>query len=256
MNSKSLVIASGKGGVGKTTLTAALGVALSKKHLRVCAMDADIGLRDLDMQLQMENIVVYDLLDVVNKDCKLKNAEVIHPNYHQLSLVAASQTASTKDFSSNDMQRIVNKLKKRFQYVLIDAPAGIEKGYLNLIQATDENILITTPDDIAIRNAERLVQVLLSQKKERPKLVVNRVVPKLVQNGQMYKPQTVADILDVPLLGYIPEDEQVRTCILKHKQLMETEGEASMAITRIASRLDGESVAMPSLEKKWFFWWR
>lgn len=248
--SQSWLIASGKGGVGKTMLTAALGIALSKKQMQCCCVDADIGLRDLDMMLNMQNKVVYDMLDVAHKECKLKYALIGHTQYERLSLLPASQSGSSKDMNAEEYARIVTKLKKRFAYVLTDAPAGIERGLRNLIPASDHCLLVTTPDDVAIRNAERVLALMDEYQKPRPLLVVNRVVESLVARDEMYSPQTVANVLDVPLLGYVPEDRAALAALMRHESFMDTDCPAAQAITRIAQRFMGEFVPMPALRKK------
>ena len=248
--SQSWLIASGMGGVGKSMVTAALGVALAKRQVQCCCVDADIGLRDLDMLLNMQNRVVYDMLDVARRDCKLKYALISHSRYSALSLLPASQSGSVKDMGSAEYARIVEKLKKRFAYVLMDAPAGVERGLTNLIPASDHCLLVTTPDDVAIRNAERLLALMDTYRKPRPLLVVNRVIEELVKKGEMYDPQTVASTLDTPLLGYIPEDQHVTRALYRHESFMETDCPASRAVERICQRFMGEYVPMPTLAKK------
>lgn len=254
--SQSWLIASGKGGVGKTMITASLGVALAKKQTQCCCIDADIGLRDLDMLLNMQNKVVYDMLDVARRDCKLKYALINHSRYGALSLLPASQSGSVKDMDQAEYARIVGKLKKRFAYVLTDAPAGIERGLTNLIPSSDQCLLVTTPDDVAIRDAERLLTLMDSYRKPRPLLVVNRVIEEMVAKGDMYDPQTVASTLDTPLLGYIPEDKHVLGALYRHESFMETDCPASRAVERICQRFMGEYVPMPGIPKKRrFFAW-
>ncbi len=252
--SQSWLILSGKGGVGKTMLTASLGIALARKGLKCCCVDADIGLRDLDLLLGMENSVVYDVLDVARKDCKLKYALLQHHQLEDLSLLPASQSGSSKDLDGETYLKIVGKLKKRAGYVLTDAPAGVERGVKNLLPASDYSILVTTPDDVSIRNAERVLALLEDKRKPRPMLVVNRVSPALVSSGDMYSPQTVANVLDVPLLGYVPEDAAVLSALNKHESFMYGDGPAAQAVERISRRFLGEYVPLPEITKKrrWF----
>lgn len=248
------MIASGKGGVGKSALAAALGTALAEKQLPTALMDADIGLRSLDMLLGLENKVIYDVLDVARKDCKLKYALVQHYAYPELSLLPAAQLGTAGDMNADTVLRLTRKLKKRFAYVLMDAPAGLEKGLKNLIPSTDETIVVTTPDDLCMRDAERVIDLLREAGKPRPHLLVNRVVPDMVRAGDMYAPQTVAATLDVPLLGFIPEDDEVRRCVQRHACLLEEKCAAADAIRRITARLLGASVPMPEIpaRKRWF----
>ena len=254
--SQSWLIASGKGGVGKSMLAAALGVALSKHMLQCCCVDADIGLRNLDMLMGMQNKVVYDVLDVARKDCKLKYALVRHAQYETLSLLPAAQLGSVNDLDADDVERIVKKLKKRVAYVLLDAPAGVERGLMNLVPASDHTLLVTTPDDVAIRDAERVIALLSDKGKPRPLLVVNRVVPELVAAGDMYSPQTVANTLDVPLLGYLPEDHAVLAAINRHQSFMELDCPAQQAMDRVCRRFLGEFVPMPVFKAKRSFFSR
>ena len=248
--SQAWMIISGKGGVGKSMLTSALGMQLAKRSQTCCCVDMDIGLRNLDMLLNMQNKVVYDVLDVARKDCKLKYA-LIHDNLHEgLSLLAAAQLGEAEQMDADDMERIVKKLKKRVGYVLIDAPAGIGRGVKNLLSAVDHTILVTTADDVAIRDAERVISLLEKAGKSRPLLVVNRVIPEMVTSGEMYSPQTVAATLDVPLLGYIPEDRSVIASLNRHESFMEQESPAQAAMERIALRFLGEYIPMPAFPRK------
>ena len=252
--SQAWMIASGKGGVGKTTITAALGAALSKADLSCAVLDADIGLRNLDLLLGLENYVVYDVLDVIRKDCKLKQALIQDHKNPSLALVPASQMGKPADLKENALGNVVKKLKKRFSYVFLDAPAGLGQSLMPVLHSADHTLLITTPDDVAIRDAERLISLLEENDKPRPMLIVNRVYPELVRNGKMYSPRTVSNILDVPLLGYIPNDMEVMHAMNRHETFMETDCPASRAMKRICRRFTGEYVPMPELEKsKGFF---
>ena len=255
--SQALMIASGKGGVGKSTITAALAVALARRQLLTCAVDTDIGLRSLDILLGLQNKIVYDMVDVANKDCKLKYALVQYAAAPTLSLLPAAQLGSSQNMNEELMGRIVRKLKKRFSYVLMDAPAGLERGVINTLQSADHTLLIATPDDVSIRDAERVIALLEKQGKPRPLLIVNRVIPDMVVSGTMYSPQVVANTLDVPLLGYVPEDRAVLRALTAHHTVMEEEGPARQALERISQRFLGEFVAMPAFTKKRrLFGWR
>ena len=253
--SQSWLVVSGKGGVGKSMVASALGTALAQRHLQCCLVDTDIGLRSLDMLLGMQNKVVYDVLDVARKDCKLKYALIRHPLHQDLSLLPAAQLGDITQLDEEDVARIVRKLKKRVGYVLLDAPAGVGRGVTNLLPATDHTVLVVTPDDLSIRDGERVIAMLEDAGKARPMLIVNRVVPEMVASGDMYSPQTVAATLDAPLLGYVPEDRQVLCAINRHESFMEHAGPAQEAMERIAQRFLGEYVPMPPFPKKrrkWF----
>ncbi len=255
--SQAWVIVSGKGGVGKSTITAALAVALARRQLMTVAVDTDIGLRSLDILLGLQNKIVYDMVDVANKDCKLKYALVQYAGAPALSLLPASQLGSSADVNAELMGKLVRKLKKRFSYVLMDAPAGLERGVTNTLYSADHALLIVTPDDVSIRDAERVITLLTQLHKPRPLLIVNRVVPELVIRGEMYSPQTVANTLDVPLLGYVPEDRAVLRALNRHQTVMDEDCPARQALERISQRFVGEYVPMPShTKRRWFFGWR
>lgn len=248
--SQAWMIISGKGGVGKSMISSALGLALAKREMSCCCMDTDIGLRSLDMLFNMQNKVVYDVLDVARKDCKLKYALIPHPLQAGLSLLPAAQLGAVEDLDEEDVQRIVKKLKKRVAYVLMDAPAGIGRGVNNLLPSVDHSILVVTPDDVSIRDAERVISLLETAGKGRPMLIVNRVIPEMVSSGEMYSPQTVASVLDVPLLGYIPEDRAVLSALNRHETFMNQDCPARQAMDRITQRFLGEYIPMPAFPKK------
>ncbi len=256
--SQAWMIVSGKGGVGKSTVASALALSLAKREMACCCLDADMGLRSLDMLLNMHDKVVYDALDVANKDCKVKYALIPHARTENLSLLPAAQLGSVNDIDEGDIRRIVKKLKKRSNYVFLDAPAGIGSGVEKLIPAVDHSILVTTADDVAMRDAERVIAMLEQAGKGRPMLVVNRVIPQMVLLGDMYSPQTVAETLDVPLLGFIPDDQSVLAAINRHESFMYQECPAQAAVERIAQRFLGEYVPMPVIapKKRGLFFWR
>lgn len=256
--SQTWMIISGKGGVGKSMITSAVSIALARREMSCCCVDMDIGLRNLDMLLGMQNKVVYDVLDVAHKECKLKYALIGHPLHPQLSLLPAAQLGDVADMNAGDMERIVKKLKKRVGYVLLDAPAGLGRGIDNLLPSVDHTILVVTPDDVSIRDAERVITRLEEAGKSRPMLIVNRVIPEMVADGEMYSPQTVAATLDVPLLGFVPEDRAVLAAINRHESFMEQNCPAREAVERITLRFLGEYVAMPSFEtkKRGLFGWK
>ncbi len=244
--SKAWIIASGKGGVGKSTITASLGIAMSREGRKVCIVDADIGLRDQDAILGLENRIVFDMLDVVNDACRLEQALVTPDGEQRLALLPASQFARAKDLAPKDFKRIVLALKKRFDVVLIDAPAGIERSLRGLMNnEIDETVLISTPDDVCMRNAERACAILEEKGLPRPQLIVNRLMPELIRSGEMYTAATVAATLDLPLLGEIPEDTNVCRAALKHISPMDLDCEARRALTRIAWRMMDAALEAP-----------
>lgn len=251
--SQAWMIASGKGGVGKSAITAALACTLAKRRMRTAAVDMDVGLRSLDMLLGLENKVIYDLGDVARKDCKLAPALVDHYLYPELSLLPASQLGSQQDISINNLLRITRKLKKRYSCIIMDAPAGMARGVETMLPSADICLLVVTPDDLCIRDAERMIELVRQYGKPTPQIIVNRIVPKLVKSGEMYSPRVVAQVLDAPLLGYIPEDDHVRQAQHHHQPLTEFKCPAQAAIERIAARMLGAAAPMPSLERRRLF---
>ena len=240
------IIASGKGGVGKSTITACLGAALSREGRKVCIVDADIGLRDQDIMLGLENRIVFDLLDVADGVCRAEQALITPDNAGRLSLLPASQFARAKALDAKAFRRVLRDLKESFDVILIDCPAGIERGLRGLLNSEiNETVLICTPDDVCIRNAERARAVLEKKGMPRPLLIVNRLQPELIRTGEMYSAQTVANVLDLNLLGEIPEDMGICRAALKHISPMEVDCEARRALTRIAWRMTGADVTAP-----------
>lgn len=240
------IIASGKGGVGKSTITACLGAAMAREGRRVCIVDADIGLRDQDVLLGLENRIVFDLLDVANGVCTLEDALISPESASRLSLLPASQFARAKELEPKAFRKLLAQLKELFDVVLIDCPAGIERGLRGLMNAEiDESIIICTPDDVCIRNAERTAAVMEKKGLPRPQVIVNRLVPDFIRTGEMYSAATVSATLDLTLLGEIPEDQAVCRATLRRMSPMDLDCEARRALTRIAWRMLGTDVDAP-----------
>ncbi len=243
---KAWMIASGKGGVGKSTITAGLAVALARAERKVCIVDADIGLRDQDVILGVENRVVYDLLDVCADRCPLPQALIDHPEENSLYLLPAAQFARSKDVDGKALRKVIRQLKSRFDTVLIDCPAGIERGLRSIMHAeTEESILICTPDDVCIRDVDRTSALMTEKQSRRPQLIVNRLNASLIESGEMYSAQTVAQTLDLSLLGEVPEDPIVYRALLKRIPLMDCRCEATEALTRISHRMVGIEEPLP-----------
>lgn len=244
-------IVSGKGGVGKSTIAAALGCSLAEQGTRAIILDADIGLRSQDALLGVESRVVYDILDVINGECQVSQALLSAADVPGLSLLPAAQFARAKDMDGKDVRKVIRSLQESFDYLLIDCPAGIERGVRNIVNAgTGHAILIVTPDDLCLRDAERVSSLLADKGFERPQLIVNRLQKKLIQQHEMYTAQTVASLLDLPLLGEIPEDPAVYRSQVSHQLLIKTECEAKQAVVRISGRLRGQSVPFPRYGEK------
>ena len=246
--SVSVLITSGKGGVGKSVLTAGIGAALTLLGSSAVIIDADIGLRSQDTLLGLENSVLYDLIDVISGDCTLEQALLDCPAAPGLKLLPASQFARVRSLDSKRFSRLLDDLKQSFDFVLTDSPAGIEKGLRTLLKAgTDKAVLIVTPDSICIRDAERTAQVMSGKNLQRPLLVVNRLDPDLIRSREMISARMIADSLDLPLLGEIPEDPAVYRSVLRHGLLTDYDCPARGAVLRIAARLRGESVPFPEI---------
>ena len=208
-STRTILICSGKGGVGKTTLTANLGIALASQGVRTAVLDADFGLRNLDLLLGLENRIVYTAQEVLAGNCRLEQAMVKHKLQPNLALLPAGNPRMLEWLKPEDMQKIVGLIQPHFDVVLIDAPAGIEDGFKNAAAAADEAIVVTTPEVSAVRDADRVIGLLNTRGVEPIQLVLNRVRPKMMQSQEMLGVTDVTDILALPLLGLVFEDEQV-----------------------------------------------
>lgn len=207
---KVFVITSGKGGVGKTTCTANLGTGLAILGKKVILVDADIGLRNLDLVLGLENRIVFDLVDVVEGKCRsYRQAMIKDKRYENLVLIPASQSRDKEAVTPDQMRELCEMLKQDFDYVLIDCPAGIEHGFKNAIAGAEEAILVTTPEVSAVRDADRIIGLLEAEEKTPPRLILNRVKKEMVRKGQMMSIDDVQEILNLKLLGIVPEDEGI-----------------------------------------------
>ena len=254
MSATILTITSGKGGVGKTTATANLSVALAARGLRVVAIDADIGLRNLDMVMGLENRIVYDLVDVVEERCRLRQAMVRDKRLSELYLLPAAQTRDKTAVQPEQMVEVCDMLRPDFDFVLIDSPAGIEQGFRNAIAPADEALVITTPEVSAVRDADRIIGLLEAAEKEPPRLIINRLRPEMVRRQDMLGIDDVLDVLAVDLLGIVPEDEQVIVATNRGQPLaLNGQTPAGKAFGNIAARLLGEEVPLLSLSREGLF---
>ena len=249
-----ILICSGKGGVGKTTLTANLGIALARLGSRTAVLDADFGLRNLDLLLGLENRIVYTAQEVLAGTCRLEQALVKHKQEPNLSLLPAGNPRMLEWLTPEDMKRIVALLAERSDFVLIDCPAGIEDGFKNAAAAAQEAIVITTPEVSAVRDADRVIGLLNIQGVQPVQLVLNRVRPRMMANQEMLAVSDVTDILALPLLGLVVEDEQVIVSTNRGEPLTlnGTGSPAAKAYLNVARRLQGESIPLidPSKERE------
>ena len=246
---KVITITSGKGGVGKTTSTANLGTALAALGHKVAVVDADIGLRNLDVVMGLENRIVYDLVDVIEGNCRLRQALIKDKHLPELYLLPAAQTKDKDAVTQDEMIELVDQLRDEFEYVLIDCPAGIESGFKNAIAGADEILIVTTPEVSAVRDADRIIGLCEAYGKGQPRLILNRYRPKMVRNGEMMSVDDVLQILAIDLIGIIPEDEDVITSTNKGETLaLDKNSRTGKSYSDIARRITGEEVPVDIIE--------
>jgi septum site-determining protein MinD len=249
MPGKVLTVTSGKGGVGKTTATANIAVALAAAGAKVVCIDGDIGLRNLDVVMGLENRIVYDLVDIVEGRARLRQAMIKDKRLPELNLIPAAQTRDKAAVSPSDMIKICNDLRPDFDWILIDSPAGIERGFRNAIAAADIVIIVTNPEVSAVRDADRVIGLIEAEEKGPGQLVLNRVKPEMVKRGDMLSTEDVLDILAVPLIGIIPEDEGILVSSNRGSPAaMDDKSRAGQAFRNIARRLCGETVPFLSMD--------
>ena len=246
--SEVIVITSGKGGVGKTTTAANLGTALSLENKKTVIVDADIGLRNLDVVMGLENRIVYDIVDVVEGTCRLKQALIKDKRFENLYLIPAAQTRDKNAVSPEQMKELCDQLRENFDYVLIDCPAGIERGFKNAIAGADRAIVITNPEVSAVRDADRIIGLLEANEITDVKLAINRVRHDMVERGDMMGKEDIVEILRIELLGIIPDDEAVIISTNKGEAaIMDPKSKAGQAYKNIAARIMGEEVPLLDL---------
>ena len=255
MEGKIIVVTSGKGGVGKTTATASLGTALALQNKRVVVIDMDIGLRNLDVVMGLENRIVYNVVDVVRGKCKPSQAAIKDRKIDNLFLIPASQSDNKNAISPEDMKRFSKDLRQEYDYVLLDCPAGIEQGFENAVAAADEAIVICTPEVSSVRDADRVIG-LLCAKSVIPRLLVNRIVPEMVARGDMLSHEDVVDVLSIELIGLVPMDDTVVVSTNTGSHLVQnSQSKAGQAFKRIAMRMNGQPnlpIEVPSVKRG--FW--
>lgn len=244
---KVITITSGKGGVGKTTATANLGGGLAQIGKKVVLLDADIGLRNLDLIMGLENRIVFDLVDVVEGKCRsYKQALIKDKRFDTLFLIPASQSRDKEAVTPDQMKDLCNELKEEFDYIIIDCPAGIEHGFKNAIAGADEAIIVTTPEVSSVRDADRIVGLLEAEEKSNPRLILNKVKTDMVKRGQMMSIEDVTEILNIDLLGVVPDDETIVVSANKGEPaVLSTTSKAGAAYRFIVQRLENPSIPLP-----------
>jgi septum site-determining protein MinD len=249
MSATVITITSGKGGVGKTTATANIGAALANMGQRVACIDADIGLRNLDVVLGLENRIVYDLVDAVEGRCRLNQAMIKDKHIPGLYLIPSAQTRDKTAVSPSDMIRLCDELRPDLDWIIVDSPAGIERGFKNAIAPADRVIVVTNPEVSAVRDADRIIGIVEAEEKGSPELLINRLNPEMVKQNNMLSADDVVDLLAIHLLGIVPEDKEVLISTnqgipisLNNKSL------AGKAYQNIARRILGEDVPLMDLE--------
>lgn len=241
MDGKIIVVTSGKGGVGKTTATASIGAALAAEGKRVLVVDMDIGLRNLDVVMGLENRIVFNVVDAVKGKCRVNQAAIKDRRIENLYLLPASQSDNKNVLIPEDMTRFGAKLRAEFDFVLMDCPAGIERGFENSVAAADEAVVICMPEVSSVRDADRVIGLLYARDIT-PKLVVNRIVPDMVARGDMLSHEDIVDVLSIDLLGLVPMDDHVVISTNTGMPLiMQKESKAGQAFRRIAQRLNGNT---------------
>ena len=238
-----IVITSGKGGVGKTTTTANLGAALALCGKKVALVDTDIGLRNLDVVMGLENRIVYDIVDVVEEKCKLRQALIKDKRFEDLYLLPAAQTRDKSAVNEEQMKALTEKLKEEFDYIIVDCPAGIEQGFKNAIAGANRAIVVTTAEISSIRDADRIIGLLEAAEIKNPELVINRLRPNMVKRGEMMDVEDIVDLLSIDLIGVVPDDEYIITQTNKGEPAVSNRKSPSgKCYMEIARRILGENI--------------
>ncbi|MCB9030326.1 MAG: septum site-determining protein MinD [Deltaproteobacteria bacterium] len=248
------VVTSGKGGVGKTTVTASLGAALAMRGKRTLVVDADIGLRNLDVILGLENRVVFNLVDVAKRVCKPTQAIIKSKKSNNLYLLPASQTDEKDVVNEDDFRKVINHYKREFQFIIIDSPAGIEQGFKNACAGAEKALIVTNPEVSSIRDADRVVGLLASMNID-PRLIVNRIDFNMVRRGDMLSVSDVQEILGVPLIGVVERDEEVIVAANTGEPVSYNDKSmAGKAFSTIARRMAGEEIPIENFDSRGGFW--
>ncbi|MFD3449550.1 septum site-determining protein MinD [Microbacteriaceae bacterium 4G12] len=249
---EAIVITSGKGGVGKTTTSANLGTALALSGKKVCLIDTDIGLRNLDVVMGLENRIVFDLVDVVEGRCRLSQALIKDKRFEDmLYLLPAAQTSDKSAVTPEQMKEIVKELMQDYDYILIDCPAGIEQGFKNAVAGATKAIVVTTPEVSSMRDADRIIGLLEKEDIEPPKLVINRVRSHMLKNHEMLDVNEIVRTLSIELIGVVEDDDAVIKATNNGEPVaLNPNGKAALAYRNIARRLLGDSVPLQSFDEE------
>jgi septum site-determining protein MinD len=254
--SKVIVVTSGKGGVGKTTTSANLGTGLAMLDKKVIIIDTDIGLRNLDVVMGLENRIVYNLVDVVEGNCRIKQALIRDKKYPGLYLLASAQTRDKSAVTPEQMKKLIETLKKDYDYIILDCPAGIEQGFQNAVAGADCAIVVTTPEVSAIRDADRIIGLLDANEINNKYLIINKIRTDMVQNGDMMSVSEVTDILAIELIGAVPDDEHIVISTNQGEPVVGQSNPSGRAYMNICRRICGEEVPFLTLDNKIKIWTR
>ena len=251
--SEVIVVTSGKGGVGKTTTTANVGTGLAKLGYSVVLIDTDIGLRNLDVVMGLENRIVYNLVDVVEGNCRIKQALIKDKKYSNLFLLPSAQTRDKTSVSPEQMKKLTDELREEFDYIILDCPAGIEQGFKHAIAGADRAVIVTTPEVSAIRDADRIIGLLEANEIKKMELIINRIRMDMVKRGDMMSQEDVVDILAIDLLGIVPDDENIVIATNQGEPLVGSDCLAGKAYMNICKRILGEEVSFMEFPVDGFF---
>ena len=248
-----IVITSGKGGVGKTTTTANIGVGLAKLDKKVVVIDTDLGLRNLDVVMGLENRIVYNLVDVIEGNCRMKQALIKDKRYENLYLLPSAQTKDKSAVSPEQVRKLTEELAEEYDYILLDCPAGIEQGFQNAVAGATKAIVVTTPEVSAIRDADRIIGLLEKNNIKKPDLIINRIRMEMVKRGDMMSVEDVTEILAINLLGAIPDDEKIVVATNQGEPVIGMDCLSGKAYMNICKRIIGEDVPFLNLDKRTSF---
>ncbi len=245
-----IVITSGKGGVGKTTTTANVGTGLAKLDKKVVLIDTDIGLRNLDVVMGLENRIVYNLVDVIEGNCRIKQALIKDKRYPNLYLLPSAQTRDKTAVTPEQMRKLADELRDDFDYIIMDCPAGIEQGFKNAIAGADRALVVTTPEVSAVRDADRIIGLLEAHEMKSTHLIVNRLRTDMVKRGDMMSSDDVSEILAIDLIGVVPDDENIVISTNQGEPLVGSDSLAGQAFMNICYRILGQDVPLLDLTAK------